>query len=276
MKIKGIKKISKKELLELRDMASDKLHEWCDFLNLIDKELHRRINNMNAKELRKRILINSFKAGACHLGSSLSCVEILIAINDVKKKNDVFLFSKASGVAAYYALLNRSWIDLKKYPLPSKEGGCIHSVGSLGHGLSVACGMAYADRKNKVYCLISDAELNEGSTWEAILFAGHHKLDNLIAVVDNNKIQACGKTVDVLDNEPLQAKFKAFNWCVSRCDGHNIEYIKDCLTRWSKKPKMIVADTCKGKGIDFLENKVESHYVNLNQSTLKRALEQIK
>lgn len=227
------------------------------------------------KRIKKRILEDSFKAGACHLGSSLSCVDILIAINDVKKRNDVFLFAKASGVAAYYALMNKSWFLLREYPLPSKEAGCIHSVGSLGHGLNVACGIAYADKKSKVYCLISDGELNEGSTWEALMFAGHHKLSNLIIVVDNNKIQACGRTKDILDNEPLQAKFKAFNLSTRRCDGHNIEYIKDCLTRWSGKAKIIIADTIKGNGIDFLEDRVDSHYKNIDQSTLKRALEQL-
>jgi len=159
-------------------------------------------------KLRKDILKISYKAKACHIGSALSCVEILLAIYQVKNNNDIFIFSKASGVSALYSLLGDKGIIPKQklshylanYPLAHKDvPGVIHSVGSIGHGLNVAVGMAFANRKKKVYCLISDGELNEGSTWEAILFAAHHELKNLIVVCDFNRLQACGSTHSILD-----------------------------------------------------------------------------
>ena len=234
--------------------------------------------------MRKEILINSNIAGACHIGSALSCVEILQVIHKVKKKDDVFLFAKASGVAAYYCLLAEQGIIpkdkvaeyLRDYPLPSKEvPGVVLSCGSCGHGLNVAVGMAFADREHDVYCLIGDGELNEGSTWEAMLFAGHHKLKNLKVVVDYNHLQACGRTEDILDLEPLEDKFEAFNWHTFKTGGHNKRWLEIGLTLPTKKPIMIIADTTKGKGVDFLENRVDSHYKNLDNQLLQRALEQL-
>ena len=244
--------------------------------------------NKLCKKIRQDILISSYKANACHLGSSLSCVEILVNLyyNVLKKseKKDIFIFSKASGVSALYAILaDKGYFPkkklvyyLKNYPLASKKvSGIIHSVGSIGHGLGVAVGIAFADKKRKVYCLISDGELNEGSTWEAILFAGHHKLNNLIVICDNNKLQACGYTKDILDLYPLKDKFRAFNWQTERVDGHNLKELKNVFTKLSNKPIMIIADTIKGKGVDFMEDKVEWHYKNLDELTLQKALCQL-
>lgn len=236
------------------------------------------------KKLRKKILEISYKAKACHIGSALSCVEIILAIDKVKKKKDIFLFGKASGVSTYYCLLaekgiipeNKLAYYLKYYPLASKKvPGIIHSVGSVGHGLSVAVGLAFADKTRNVYCLISDGDLNEGSTWEATLFASHHKLKNLIVVVDYNKLQACGKTEDILDLDPLPAKFKAFNWDAVGVDGHDINKLKKVLTSSKKTAKIVIAKTLKGKGVDFLENSVHSHYKNLDSLLLNKALKQL-
>ena len=239
---------------------------------------------MNSKELRKNILINSYKAGACHLGSALSCVEILLAIFQTKRNKDYFLFSKASGVSAFYCLLGEMGVIsklnilnfLKNHPLPDKHvPGVIHSVGSLGHGLNVAVGIAYADRSKNVYCLISDGEFNEGSTWEAILFAAHHKLNNLIVVCDFNNFQACGRTQDILKLEDISKKMEAFNWSCNRCDGHDINYINLYLTKHDFFPTMTICDTVKGKGVDFMEHKYEWHYRNLDNLLLQRALKQL-
>ena len=236
------------------------------------------------KELRKQILQSSFDAGACHIGSALSCVEILLAIDGIKKQEDIFLFSKASGVAAYYALLAKKGHFpkekiahyLKNFPLASKEiSGIIHSVGSLGHGLSVSCGLALGDRTRNVYCLVSDGELNEGSTWEATLFAAHHKLNNLIVVVDYNKIQACGRTEDILGLEKLSDKFSSFGWWALNVDGHDENTLKYALGLDTIKPKAIIAHTIKGKGVDFIEDKVEWHYLNLSEELLNKALSQL-
>lgn len=137
------------------------------------------------------------------------------------------------------------------------------STGSLGHGLSYAAGLALGQRlrghSSRVFCLLSDGECDEGAIWEAVLFAGHHKLSNLTAVVDYNKIQSIGTTAEVLDLEPFGAKWSAFRWQVADCDGHDTEAL---LTNFARAdgPKVILGDTVKGKGILRIENTVASHY----------------
>ena len=214
---------------------------------------------MQNNSLRKLILEASLEAGACHIGSALSAVDIVERVYKTKKKRDVFVFAKASGVAALYAVLAKRGVIpkdkvvyyLKHYPLPSREvPGVIHSVGSLGHGLPVAVGLALADRTRKVYCLISDAEIQEGTTWESILFARQHKLKNLKIIVDKNKLQACGSTKDILDiDKALELLEELFP----------IEVVK----------------TIKGQGVDFMEGKFEWHYWNLDEKLLKKALKQL-
>lgn len=216
---------------------------------------------MYKKQIRKDILEASYVAKACHLGSALSCVDILVDLfNNVIEKDDVFLFSKASGVATYYAILAeqghfpKSKLPeyLKQYPLPSKEvPGVLHSFGSLGHGLSVATGLALADRSRKVYVLLSDGELMEGSTYEAALFIGQHNLTNLYVHVDDNKIIACGRAKDVLNLD------NAF------------EFYKNNI------PNCRIVNTIKGSGVDFMEGEYSWHYENLTKKQLDRALKQL-
>lgn len=211
--------------------------------------------------IKKSILENSFKAGACHLGSALSCVDILIELYyKTLRKGDIFLFGKASGVSALYCIFadkgylpqNKIAYYLKNYPLPSKEvPGIIHSFGSCGHALSVATGLALGNRNKKVYVLLSDGECQEGSTYEAVLFARQHKLKNLYVIIDNNGLQALGKTKDILD---LKTAFEFFKKTLPNCK---------------------IVNTIKGKGIDFLENRTESHYINLSEDLLNKALKQI-
>ncbi len=215
---------------------------------------------MDRKELQKSILENSYKAGACHLGSSLSCVSILADLFYSKKiKPEQFLFGKASGVASFYAILaDKGYFPkekiaeyLKQYPLPSVEvPGIIHSVGSLGHGLPVAVGMAYADRSRNVYILMSDGECQEGTTYESALFARQHNLANLYVIIDNNKYQALGKVEEILD---LTTAF---------------EFLKNTL------PNCDIRDTVKGGDIDFLQG-TAGHYKNLTEELLQQALCQI-
>lgn len=210
--------------------------------------------------MRKAILENSFKAGACHLGSALSCIDIIDGIYKKMKERDVFLFAKASGAAALYVVLaDRGYFPkekiadyLKNYPLPHKDvPGVIHSVGSVGHGLSVACGLALGDRTRDVYVLLSDGELDEGSTYEAALFARQHRLKNLYVIVDNNGLQACGATKDILD---LTTAF---------------EFYKNTL------PNCEIIDTIKGRGVSFMENDYAWHYKNLTQELLDEALQEL-
>jgi transketolase len=238
------------------------------------------------KKIRRDILKASFETKACHIGSALSCVEIIAALYDrILKKKDIFLFSKASGVAALYAVLAEKGIIgkekiaqyLKEYPLPGKEvPGVIWSGGSLGHGLPVAVGLALADRKRKVYCLVSDGELQEGTTWESALFANHHKLANLTVVVDRNQFQACGATEDILKLEPLAKKFQAFGWDTKEIDGHNLFKIERALKIKHQKPLIIIAKTTKGKGVSFCECDYTWHYRNLDEELLKLGLRELE
>lgn len=215
---------------------------------------------MNNK-LRKEILKASYEAGACHIGSALSCVDILIELYfNVLKDDDIFLFGKASGVGALYCILAEKGIIekekvvyyLKNYPLASKEvPGVIHSVGSVGTALSVAVGLALADRNRRVFVLLSDGDLNEGATYEAALFAHHHKLTNLYVMVDNNGFQALGATKDILG---LETAFDFYKKTLPNCE---------------------IIDTIKGKGVARFENDYRWHYFNLDDIILREALEDI-
>lgn len=210
------------------------------------------------KQIRRDILQASFDAGACHLGSSLSCAEIMVDIFYRRMRlEDRFIFSKGSGAATYYAILSDKGFFpkeqlanyLKNYPEASKEvPGVTHSVGSLAHGLTVACGLALADRSRGVYVLLSDGECQEGVTFEAALFARQHKLDNLYVIIDDNGIQALGRTKDILD---LETAYQFFSDTFP-----NIQIIK----------------TVKGRGVSFMENSVAWHYKNLTPELLAQAL----
>lgn len=239
-----------------------------------------------ARKIRRDIIENSYKANACHIGSSLSCVEIIISLYcRILKKGDIFIFSKASGACALYSVLaekgnfakNKIAYYLKKYPLAGKEvPGVIWSAGSLGHGLPVALGMALADRKRRVYCLISDGEMQEGTTWESALFANHHNLNNLIVIVDRNYFQACGNTEKIAKLEPLEEKWKAFGWQTRKINGHDFSEIENSLNIKHSKPLIIIADTIKGKGISFCENNYTWQYRNLNEELFKIALKELE
>lgn len=162
-----------------------------------------------------------------------------------------------------------------------KVRGIEFSTGSLGHGLPYAVGKALGEKvnrtKNKVYVLISDGELNEGTTWESLLFASFHRLDNLNIIVDYNKIQSLDFIKNVLKIEPLKKKINSFNCNVIKIDGHNIEKIlKSLITKKNGKPNFIIANTIKGKGIDFMENSIAWHYKSPNKLELDLALSQLK
>jgi len=248
-----------------------------------------------AKKIRRRVIELLYKHKACHLGSCLSCVEILVAIyfGGIMKPKDKFLLSKGWAAAALYSILAEkgiiNWDDLYEnyYELGSKYWGLVHhtvpgiehSFGSAGHGLPVAIGMALADKKRKVFVLFSDGEMDCGTTWEGALFASHHKLDNLVGFVDYNKLQAFGKTNKVLNLEPLVEKWRKFGWQVYEVNGHNLKGLLKILKKIpvaKNKPHMIICHTIKGKGVSFAENKMEWHYFNLSKSQYKQALRELE
>ena len=245
-----------------------------------------------------------FKSKSSHIGSSLSIVEILVTLYfnilkiDQKKlnesNNDRFILSKAHGSAALYAVLaERDFFPLnylEKYY--SNDGilpghldrtsvpGIEFSAGALGHGLSAAIGMSisYKQSKNsgRIFVLIGDGECNEGSIWEGAMLAAHLKLNNLTAILDYNKIQSFGRTNDVINQEPIIDKWKAFGWNVIEVDGHNFNELIDAFNLEHNKPKVIISHTVKGKGISFMEDKLEWHYKSPNNEQFENALKEIE
>ena len=214
-----------------------------------------------SKQIERDILNVSFLSGACHIGSALSCVDILVELYyKILKKEDIFIFSKASGVSTLYCILaDKGYFPkseivyyLKNYPLSSCEvPGVIWSGGSLGMGLSFACGMAFAKKikkeKGNVYVLIGDGECQEGTTYEAALFARQHKLDNLYVIIDFNRYQALGAVKDILD---LKTAFRFLKRSLPNCN---------------------IRKTIKGGNIDFLQG-IKGHYLNLTPELFKKAL----
>ncbi len=253
------------------------------------------------KKYRKRILEISQQVQALHIGSAFSCTEIVDAIyHEIMKKKDVsykdiFLMSKGHGCMIQYVILESLGVlqktDLENYCKPQGILGChpdygnpgiTASTGALGHGLSMALGIAYAEKKLKktdtvVYCVLSDGEVQEGSTWEAILMASSLGVSNLVAFIDNNNFQSLGKTSETHPSfYPVVEKFTAFDWEAVEVDGHNTDaIIREVKNRSNKKPFLINCKTTKGKGISFMENVPIWHYRSPNHEEYKLALEEL-
>ncbi len=256
--------------------------------------------------LKKKIIDISYVKKAHHIGSCLSCIDILVALffgimkhekKNSNDKNDFFIISKGHAALAYYLILMKKKFFSEKYliknylenngtlgghPDRNKKLGIDYCSGSLGHGISVACGVALSylkdKKKNKVFVLMGDGECNEGMVWEAMLFAGHQKLHNLFVVIDYNKLQGFGRTTDILNLSSLKKKIKSFEWNVLEADGHNIGHIIKQAKKMisiAHKPSLIIANTVKGKGISFMENKFESHYLVLDSKNYLESLKEI-
>lgn len=248
----------------------------------------------SAKKTRQQILDMSLKAKQAHLGGALSCVEIITAlylggvmnydVNEPENENrDRFILSKGHGAMAHFAVLNQAGFisdeELARYhddgyflavhPQINTKYGIEASGGSLGQGLPLSTGIALALKlKNnpaKVYCVVGDGELNEGSNWESMLLAAHNRLDNLCVIVDRNGLQLDGKTDQTLSTEPLIEKTSAFGFKTIECDGHNFEALLSAFAVETDKPKCLIANTVKGKGVSFAENVVSWHYDTLTK-----------
>ncbi len=248
---------------------------------------------MLSARIRRRILKLVFEAQAPHIGSAFSCVELLVSLyfnvlnispaSRFSDGRDRFILSKGHACPTLYVVLNeRGFLDertldgfgrdagsLELHPCRSPELGIELSTGSLGHGLSVGAGLALAAKKDSadymVYVLLGDGELNEGSVWEAVMFAGHHQLDNLVAIVDYNNMQALGRSADILDSGPVSRRFSVFGWDSSDIDGHDFDDIFRAFadvpfSRRRGRPRAIIAHTVKGKGVSFMENNLLWHY----------------
>ena len=263
-----------------------------------------------AKNMRRSIIETGFIAGknAAHFGGSLSAVEILAClyggIMDVDSKNpaktprDIFIMSKGHGVLALAVALAHTGFfnvdklktfetdesDLSGHIIMNTNIGMEFSSGSLGMGISQAVGVALGYRKkkidNKIFVLTGDGELDEGSNWEAIMSAAHFKLDNLMVIVDKNLIQADGTTDKIMNLGDLEKKFLSFGFDVRNIDGHDIsaicKNISELLANKNNLPKVLIANTIKGKGISFMENTVDWHHTALNQKLYEQALQELE
>lgn len=259
------------------------------------------------KIVRKDILNMIHKAKSGHPGGSLSAVELLVGLYfEIMKHNcenpswedrDRFILSKGHIAPAVYSVLARCdyfstdhlsslrnfGSILQGHPNMHKVPGLDSSGGSLGQGLSLANGLAMAAKiKNKgyrVYCLLGDGELQEGQVWEAVMTAAHHKLDNVCAIVDYNKVQLDGNVEDIKGLDPLAEKWKAFNWHIIEIDGHNIEEVINAYKKASEvkgMPTVIIAHTVKGKGVSFMEGVAGWHGLAPNDEQLEKALAEIE
>ena len=258
-------------------------------------------------ELRKSIVKTSHTAKIPHLGSCLSCLEILVCLywnhlkidpnNSNDPGRDKFILSKGHAAPAlFHVLAHKGFFPTELLNEFGKSGSLFHehppkpgyipgveaATGSLGHGLPMALGMALGNQikniKSFTYSLLSDGECNEGSIWEAALLAGSLKIDSLIAIVDYNKWQATGRSKEIMRLEPLAKKWEDFGWDTQEIDGHNFEEIiksLDKAKRNSGKPSIIIAHTIKGKGISFMEDDNNWHYRTPNLEELTAALSEL-
>ena len=261
-----------------------------------------------AKELRKKILKVIFQAGSGHPGGSLSATDLLTAIyfggilrydphNPSDPNRDRFILSKGHASALIYCVLSRagyfpeeklneyrkigSELFLSGHPHPKTPGVEIAS-GSLGQGLSIGHGIALGARVDRlnynVYVVLGDGEIQEGQIWEAAMSAAKFNSNNLIAIVDNNKVAQDNVTEDLKNIEPLEDKWNSFGWDVHRIDGHNMRDIMNTLSLpiHLNKPRVIIADTIKGKGVSFMEGDKGWHGVAPNEEDFNRALKELE
>ncbi len=257
------------------------------------------------RALRRHVLRMAYHGQSVHVGCAFSIIEICAILygrfltydpkDPLSSDRDYLILSKGHGVMAMYACFYEiGWLrdaDLDNY---FKDGthlrglcesdvpGCEVTSGSLGHGLPIACGIAFGLKRKgsnrRVYCIVGDGEMNEGPMWEALLFAAHQKLDNLIVIVDANQFQAMGRIEDVLGLEPLPAKLQAFGCETIECDGHDPVALEQALSSLGAsrgKPGAIIARTVKGHGVSFMAGDNRWHYTRLDDAIYARAVAEL-
>jgi transketolase len=248
------------------------------------------------KQIRKNIIHLANLSKSPHVASALSCADIIATLYfkilklEPFEKRDIFILSKAhSAMALYSTLYEKKLLTKKEFESYYQNGGVLPahtdkksnkyieiSAGSLGHGLPIGIGMAYSMKlkkeKRKVFVLMGDGESQEGSVWESAMIAPKLNLDNLVVFIDRNNLQGYGRADELLSYEPIDDKFKAFNWEVIRIDGHNVNEIIKAVKVKTDKPKMVILDTIKGKGVNFMEDKLIWHYYIVTDEIKREAL----
>jgi transketolase len=243
---------------------------------------------------RRRLLQMHWRSGVGHLGGNLSALDAMMLLHhELIGPQDRFILSKGHSAGAYYVALwsvgmltdadldsfHRDGTRLAGHPPASGLPPILFSTGSLGHGLSLAAGLALAARSQgrvrRVFCLTSDGEWQEGSTFEALIFAAHNNLSNLTILVDHNGLQGFGSTADVASMDPLGARLAGFDVDLRDCDGHDLGSLRAALTPQGNRPAVVIMRTIKGRGVPGLEGRMESHYLPLNETTYQAALAQL-
>jgi len=258
---------------------------------------------VTAAEIRRIVLEQSKRANVGHIGSALSIADIMAALygqvladlEPSDPQRDRFVLSKGhAALALYAALYLRGWITESALNSYCADGtilgvhpdhelrGVDFSTGSLGHGLSIAAGAALAARlqqsPRRVFALVSDAECNEGSLWEAVMSAAHHRLSNLVAIVDLNGQQALGYTDEVLSMTPMGARWRAFGWDVHEVDGHDVDLIARHIAQLDTRngpPHVLIARTTFGKGVSYMERKIKWHYWPMSDDEYREAMQEV-
>lgn len=245
------------------------------------------------RKTKARLLRMHYESGVGHIGGNLSALDMILTLHHrVMGADDVFILSKGHAAGALYAtlwsldklrdedldLFHRDGTKLSGHPAPKSFPEIPFATGSLGHGLSLACGVALGKRltgrPGRVFCLLSDGEWNEGSTWEGLTFAAHHRLENLTLLIDVNGLQGFGATREVADLSPLEEKLRAFGVPTDVVDGHDVRALAVALAR-TPGPRAIAARTIKGRGVSFMENRLEWHYRAMDAEQYRRALAEI-
>jgi transketolase len=243
---------------------------------------------------KRRLLEMHYQSGVGHIGGNLSALDILLCLHhEVMSPNDVFVLSKGHAAGALYVTLwtlgrlsdddlgqfHRNGTRLSGHPPVTGIPEILFGTGSLGHGLGLAAGVALGKRfqgqPGHVFCLTSDGEWNEGSAWETLIFARHQRLANLTLVVDQNGLQGFGTTREVADLAPLSDKFRAFHVPACEIDGHNPTALRNALAPHTPVPRVVVAQTHKGCGISFMQDRLEWHYLPLTAAQYQQALHEL-
>jgi transketolase len=255
---------------------------------------------LNATQINNRIRLLQlyYKAGCGHIGCSLSCIDIIHSVMSVKRINERMILSKGHAAAALYTVLNafgeisdselesfyRDGTKLAAHPTAGSYPNIPFGLGSLGHGFSIGCGIGLSNKsrgsQDLTYVLMSDGETNEGTTWEAGNFAVRHKLDNLIILIDKNGLQGFDSVYNVLGDTSHPVRWESIGFDVFEVDGHDIEKLHDILITLRNirngKPKVVIATTVKGKGVPFMENRLEWHYLPLNPENYDIAISHLE
>jgi transketolase len=253
------------------------------------------LTNSELLAARKRLLQMHYESGIGHIGGNLSCLDaMMLTYHEYIGVEDRFILSKGHSAGALYISLwslgrisNDSLKTFHKdntllagHPPAAGLKDVSFATGSLGHGLSLAAGTALSfklkEQNGTVYCLTSDGEWQEGSTWEAIIFAAHHRLNNLTILVDHNKLQGFGSTHEIASMSPLLDKLVGFNLDLYSVDGHDLFAIRAALDKKTERCRVIILETIKGKGVSFMENKMEWHYLPLDDGQYRQAISELE